>query len=207
MPQHCRGGLACYQMNGAENIRIMTQTEISQRLMRLKYEGGWTLSALAKEIGFDRDTVRRAVDGDMSDTTQRRIEAVLKIIAPSAPPPPPKKHKPGKMKRFLIRYYNLMKWCNILEREAEIKKKYSRPQRFNMTREVAGYVCSKLDYIMKRYLMDVFGTELKRRKISMGDCMAAEQWVLHIKKRLPQMKQDLIKKLLIRKDGFSNDRR
>ena len=178
----------------------MTQEEIKTRLMKLKYEGCWPVNQLSDEVGLSRDTISRALEGDMSLQTQIRLGAVLKLVPLRPPYIPIKKNKPGHFKRYLIRYYNLMKWCAILEREEGVKKKYVLAKKTNMSREEAGYVCAKLDYIGKRYLIDIFGSEFKKRKGTFGDCYSFEQWVKQIQKVLPTTKKDLIKKILVRKE-------
>ena len=178
----------------------MNQEQIAHSLAKLKYEGGWSVNALSEEIGLSRDTITKAFAGNMSEQTQIRLAMVLKVISPVAPVQvAPKKNKPGHFKRYLIRYYNIMRWCDVLEQDPGIKKKYVRLKKSGMSKEEAGYVCAKLDYIMKRYLMDIFGKEFKQRKGTFGDCYPAEQWVKQIQKRLPTTKQDLIKKILQRR--------
>ena len=78
--------------------------------------------------------------------------------------------------------------------------KFHLKKRYNLnTNEVAGFVCTKLDYMMKWYVLKVFGEELKKKKIFMGDCWSAEKWIERIAKILPNYRKDLIQRLQRRK--------
>jgi transcriptional regulator with XRE-family HTH domain len=176
----------------------MTQAEIKTRLHRLRYEGHWSIRALARESGLSPATMSSAMNGTMSAVTQTRLSIVFKAIAPHAPITPPKR-KPGHKKRYLIRYYNLTKWLDVLENEQGIEKKFKRRRHRDLSKVQAAHVCVQLDYIMKRYLLDVFGEELKKAHVSMGDNHPVENWVEQIQTKLTS-RRELVKKLLQRRN-------
>jgi AraC-like DNA-binding protein len=173
----------------------MTQEEITRRLHVLRYEGKWSLLRIAKESGLSPATIKRAFLGSLSSRTQYRLSLIV-LQLPAKMPLPPKKNKPGKRKRFLIRLINLKKWIREIEIRENVKLYKTRfHDTGSMTREEAGYQCCKLDYILKRYLLHVFGEELKKKKVFLGDCYAAEKWIEHISKVLPDYRRDLCKVL------------
>ena len=176
----------------------MIQEQIKNALIKLKFGGGWSKRALGKEVGLSAATIDSAMDGTMSRVTQTRLSIALKAIAPS-PPPKVIKHKPGHMKRYLIRYYNLSKWLTILEYENGIARKYRRTRRRNMSKERAAHVCVQLDFIGKRYLLDLFGEELRKKRVSLGDCYPFEKWVMLIREKFPE-RRELLKRLSERKE-------
>jgi hypothetical protein len=80
-----------------------------------------------------------------------------------------------------------------------VRKKYAIPKKSNMSKDEAGFICCKLDYIAKRYLMDIFGTEYKRRRGTFGDCYPFEQWVKELARKTPTHRPELLKKIQERK--------
>lgn len=177
----------------------MTKNEITETLNRYRFVGRYTVSKLAKESGLAPDTIRRAMGGELSQRTQTRLEMLLRDLPPMMVRPPAKR-KPGHKKRFLIRYLNLRSWLAILEEHAGKNPKFKLRRRYDLkTTESAGMVCMKLDYMAKWYLLKIFGEELKKKKVFMGDCFSAEKWIDRIEKILPNLKRDLIKKLQHRK--------
>lgn len=173
----------------------MTQSEISAKLTRLKFVGLYSYSRLAKESGLSTDTIRKAMAGTMSARTQTRIGMLLKQL-PEQCERPPKKNKPGHKKRFLIRYLNLRYWISEIEEVCGKNPRFKLRRNYDLsTSEKAGYVCTKLDFMLKTYVMQVFGAELQKRKVFMGDCYAVEQWIERIAKILPNTRKDLLARL------------
>ena len=76
-------------------------------------------------------------------------------------------------------------------------KKYKRRRHSNLSKAQVAYVCTQLDFIMKRYLMDIFGAELKKAHVSLGDCYSAEKWTERIHARLSS-RRELVKKIIQR---------
>jgi hypothetical protein len=138
----------------------------------------------------------------VSEPKQARLSNVIPLIKKTAPKQKPRpkgtKKKPGHLKRYLIRYYNLMGWLSVIEQEAGITKRFKRQKQGGMSRERAAYVCHRLDYQMKFHLLDLFGGMLKQKKIVMGDCFQAEKWIERIHKELPSLRPALFKKILQR---------
>lgn len=183
----------------------MTQQEIATRLTRYHFVGLWPYTKLAKEAGLSQDTIRRAMSGSMSDKTQTRLKMLFKQL-PETLQVRPRKGKPGHKKRFLIRYLNLRSWISSIEEVAGKNPKFNLKKRYDLsTTEAAGYVCMKLDFMLKWYLLKVFGEELKKKRIYFGDCYQAEHWIDRIAKALPMFKKDLIAKIQHR-NGVKNDR-
>ena len=176
----------------------MTQEEIKRRLHRLRYEGGWSIRGLSKQIGLSQKTVVLAMTEQVSEHSQRRLSNVLPLIPKAPPKKGPPKHKPGHLKRYLIRYYNLSGWLDEIEKEPGIEKKFARRKQGGMSRERAAYVCARYDYQMKRHLLDLFGPMLQQRKIVMGDCFQAERWIMRIHAALPGVRPALFKKIMKR---------
>ena len=177
----------------------MTQREITDKMVRLHFVGKWSLRRLAKESGLSFSTMREAVHGRMSAITQTRLEMMFRQLPEKCSKPAPKR-KPGHRKRYMIRYLNLRKWIAAIEEREGKNPNFNIRNRYEMrTEEEAGYVCTKLDYMMKSYLLRVFGAELKKKKIFMGDCFAAEKWIDRIAAVLPTFKKELISKLQERK--------
>ena len=177
----------------------MTQEEIKQRLHRLRYEGGWSMRALAKQCGIAPSTIKDAMTKQVSEPVQVRLSQFLPMIPRHAQKPKePSKKKPGHLKRYLIRYYNLKGWLSVIEQEPGIEKKFSNPPQSNMSRERAAYICARYDYQMKFHLLSLFGDVLRQRKIVMGDCYPAEQWILRIHNAIPAARPALFKKIMQR---------
>ena len=177
----------------------MTQQQVTEELNQFRFVGRYTVSALAKESGLASDTIRRAMGGEMSARTQARLEMMFKQLPPQCNRPASKR-KPGHKKRFLIRYLNLRSWIQAIEEREGRNSKFHIRKRYDLnTNEAAGFVCTKLDYMMKWYLLRSFGEELKKKKVFLGDCFSCEKWVERISKTLPGHKKDLIQKLQHRK--------
>ena len=177
----------------------MTQREVQDTLTRYHFVGLYPITRLAKEAGFSADTIRRAMGGSMSALTQTRLEMLFKQLPPRCERPP-KKGKPGHKKRYLIRYLNLRYWIDTIEAVCGKNPRFHLRRRYDLdTTEKAGFVCTKLDYILKTYLLKVFGEELKKKKVFLGDCYAAEKWIEKISKVLPGFKKDLVSRLRHRK--------
>lgn len=167
----------------------MKQREVVDTLHSLHFVGKWSQSKLASLSGLSRPVIRRAFDGDMSAVTHTRLEMLFKDIEPSCPT---FKRKPGKSKRFLIRYSNLKRWIDALETEFRIKK--FKTKNYRLTKQNDGYVCTKFDYILKWYLLEFFGEELKKKKVFLGDCFPVEKWIERISALFPE-RRDLWKAL------------
>ena len=177
----------------------MTQQQISEKLTRLHFVGLWPVSRLAKECGFSSETVKRAMAGRMTARTQTRLEMLFNQI-PEQCERPASKHKPGHKKRFLIRYFNLRNWIQEIEEIEGKNKSFILKKRYDMRNTVtAGFVCAKLDFMLKWYLLRSFGSELQKKRVFMGDCFSAEKWAERISKTLPGYKKDLIARVMKRK--------
>lgn len=184
----------------------MTQAEVTAKLMSMRFVGKYSYAELARQAGLATDTIRRAMQGEMSSTTQTRIEMLFRQIPDKAPVRIDKK-KPGHRKRFLIRHSNLLNWIAVIESVTLKNPSFHINKRYYMSTTVeAGYTCTKLDYMLKYYLMKVFGDELKKKKVFLGDCYSAEKWIERISKALPNYKRDLIVRLQHRK-GIQNGKR
>jgi len=176
----------------------MTQAEVKYALMKLRFLGKYSFTKIAKEAGLAHDTVRRAFNGDMSAKTQVRLEHTIKIL-PAKQEKPKSKRKPGHRKMAMIRYLNLKAWIAICEEHHGKIARFKVQKHHTVEYINSGYIGCKLDYMLKVYLLEIFGEELKKKKITMGDCFAAEQWILNIKKALPGYKKDLIERLISRR--------
>jgi transcriptional regulator with XRE-family HTH domain len=176
----------------------MTQDEIKKRLHSLRYGGKWSLRALAEQTGLSTRTILAAMTTHVSVESQARLSATLPMIARVAPSKNPPKKKPGKFKRFLIRYYNLSRWLDIIEREANVTVRFTRKKEGGMSRNRAGFICAQYDFQMKRHLLDLFGEKLRQRKVVMGDCYSAEKWIERVHKALPGERPALFEKLMQR---------
>lgn len=181
----------------------MTQDEIKKALHCLHFQGKWSIRGLARECGLSPSTIVAAMTTQVTEQKQARLSNVIPLIKKRAAPkkktgPKATKRKPGHLKRYLIRYYNLMGWLKVIEQEKGISKKFGRKKQGGMSRDRAAYVCHRLDYQMKKYLLDLFGEVLKQRKIVMGDCFACEKWIERIHKKLPGLRPALFKKLMQR---------
>lgn len=170
---------------------ILAQAEIARRLHRLHFGDGWSKARLAKEAGVSRPTMDSALDGFMSDTTQTRLSHMI-VSLPSKAPIRPKGF--GKKRRFVMRLFNLKRWIKDVEFYCGIKKFKDRKYK-NFTEEEAGYICTKLDYMLKWYLLEVFGPKLREKKIYLGDCYSAEQWIKKIRATFPREREELMKAL------------
>ena len=179
----------------------MTQEEIKLRLHKLRYEGKWSIAKLASEFGLPASTIRNAMLTKMSARTQARLSAALPLVADHAPIVHRiSKHKPGHFKRYVIRYFNLMGWLDVIEQEPGITKSFYRRRYPKETpRDVMAFVCAKLDYQMKHHLLELFGERLKQKKITMGDCYAAEKWIERIRHALPRDRPALFAKIIERR--------
>ena len=175
----------------------MTLEQIKRCLNRLRYNGGWSIRALAKQTGLAPATITAAMTTQVSEGKQARLSHVLPLIPVKMPKPEPKR-KPGHLKRYLIRYYNLRGWLDEIEKEPGIGKKYSRQKEHGMSRDRAAYVCARYDYQMKRHLLDLFGDMLKQKKIVMCDAYPAEKWIARIQVLLPGVRPALFKKITVR---------
>ena len=177
----------------------MTQDEIKRKLHRLRYDGKWSFRALSKQTGLAASTIKAAMLEQISEEKQARLSHVLPLVPRISPKSKvPSKNKPGHLKRYLIRYYNLRGWLDIIEQEPGIEKKFSRRVEFNMSRDRSAYVCARYDYQMKFHLLSLFGEKLKQRKIVMGDPYPAELWIVRINKMLPGARPALFKKIMQR---------
>lgn len=173
---------------------VMSQAEVTRRLHRLHFGDKWSKARLAKEAGISRPLIDDALDGKMSATTQMRLASMMAVL----PKSPPKQEKGfGKKRRFLMRLFNLKRWISEIEFFTGTKK-FKDHKYKNLTKEEAGYICTKLDYQLKWYLLHTFGTKLKEQKVFLGDCYSAEQWIKRIKVVLPREKEELMKALLRR---------
>lgn len=176
----------------------MTNDQVKHALIEYHFTGKWPIAQLAKNAGLAPDTIRRAFNGDISVKTQTRLEQLFKILPEKYIVPQPKR-KPGHKKRYMILYLNLKHWISILEAHHGRLARF-QSQRYHSTRLInSGYVCCKLDYIGKRYLLEVFGSELQKKRISLGDCYPFAQWVLRIKATLPGFKKELVARLISRR--------
>lgn len=177
----------------------MTQAEVAEKIKRLHFVGKYPYSVLAKAAGFSHDTIRKAIDCRMTPRTQTRLEMMFKQL-PEEHKTKPLKRKPGVKKRFFIRYMNLRNWIAAIEEETGKNPKFMLKKRYDLSdTKRAGYVCTKLDFMLKWYLLKVFGPELQKKKIFMGDCFSAEKWVDRIEKALPNYRRDLVAKIQKRK--------
>jgi hypothetical protein len=159
------------------------------------------MRGLAKQSGLAVSTVINAMTGTISEGTQARLSAVMPMIPRRAPKKKDAtKHKPGHFKRYLIRYYNLMRWLDVIEQEPGISKRFPRKPEYNMTRDKAAYVCARLDYQMKYHLLDLFGEHVKNRKVVLADCYQCEKWIERIHAALPGVRVALFKKISERKE-------
>jgi hypothetical protein len=177
----------------------MTQDDVSQKLTRMRFVGKYSFSRLALESGLSRHVVREATAGRMSQKSQTRFEMMFRQLPEMCHVEQPKR-KPGHKKRFLIRYLNLRNWIAIIEEAVGRNEKFKLKRVYDLsTNEKAGYVCTKLDHMLKWYLLRTFGPELQKKKVFMGDCYAAENWVDRIQKMLPSSRKDLMARLQHRK--------
>ena len=169
----------------------MTQAEIARRLHRLHFEDRWSKAQLALASGLSRPTIDRAMDGFMTDATQRRLRSMLGTLPKTAPK---RKKGLGKKRRFLMRLFNLKRWISLIEYHSGVKK-FKEHKYKDLTREEAGYICTKLDYKLKWYLLHIFSASLKAKKVSLGDCYPAEQWIKKIKHTFPREREEMMKDL------------
>lgn len=177
----------------------MTQAEIKRALHYLRYEGKWSIRALSKKCGVSTPTITAAMTTQVSEPMQRRLSQFIPMLPRYAPKAKePSKRKPGHFKRYLIRYYNLKGWLEVIEQEPGITQKFPRPPVGKMSRDRAAYVCARYDYQMKFHLLALFGEMLKQRKIVMGDAYPAEQWIVRIAKELSGARPALFKKIMAR---------
>lgn len=176
----------------------MTQAEIKRTLHHLRYEYGYSLKKLSRLAGLSPSTISAAMTTQINEETQARLSNVLPLVPRRKQKEQKPKRKPGHLKRYLIRYYNLKGWLEVIEQEPGIEKKFTRSPERGMSRERAAYVCARYDFQMKRYLLDLFGEVLKQRKIVMADCYQAEKWIERIHAALPGLKPALFKKILQR---------
>ena len=177
----------------------MTQEQIKRCLHQLRYEGKWSLRAIAKSCGVAPSTITAAMTTQVSEPKQRRLAQFLPLIPRYAPRATVvSKRKPGHLKRYLIRYYNLKGWLAEIEKEPGIEKAFKNTPQRNMSRDKAAYVCARLDYQMKYHLLSLFGETLRQRKIAMGDPYPAEKWIARIHAALPGARPALFKKIMQR---------
>lgn len=182
----------------------MTLVEIQKYLHLLRYERKWSLRALAKETGVSVPSLSNAMSCKIGYETQTRLSHVLHFVMAKQPPAKkvPKKKSPGRFKRYLIRYYNLTRWLDIIEKEKGIER-FPRKKEYNMSRDRAAYVCALYDYQMKKHLLTLFGDRLRVKKIALGDCWQAEKWIEKIHAELPGVSTILFKNIMERKIGVS----
>lgn len=159
----------------------MTQEEITEKLKRLRYQGRWSKSALAEQAGLSRPVLNEAFDGKMSPITQTRLENLFKVITNEAPKKP---RKFGAARLHFFRSYNIIGW--ISEFETRTGLKLFKTQHHMIQKGQGGFVCARLDYILKCYLMEYFGEKMAKKNLHLGDCYPVEQWILELEKHFPE---------------------
>lgn len=179
----------------------MTLDEIKGSLHRLRYDGKWSIRGLAKQSGLSVSTISLAMEGNIGEQAQARLSVCLPVVPRRMPvkAKPPSKKKPGHMKRYLIRYYNLMRWLDAIEQERGILKRFPRDKQGKMSRDRAAYVCARLDYQMKHHLLTLYGERLRQKKVVLGDCYPAEKWIEKIRKTFPGDRVLMFSKITKRK--------
>lgn len=172
----------------------MNQEEIKRALNYYRYNGNWTIGAMAKACGLSAPTIKAAMTTHVSEQTQARLSVAIPLMTKNCPTFQPPKNKPGHKKKYMTRYARLMRYCYYIEKTGQVRR-IPRRKQSDMTRDKAAFICTYLDYVMKFYLLEMYGKRLEEKKIYLGDCYPAENWARVIFEKLPGINNDLFKKI------------